>query len=229
MKRKVIGIVVVCMLIIVLGVIVIALTQKESELRYDNETNLNDKITVTTPISEIDKIKQRMNTGNQPIDIDWVVSNTKIKIECMRKTEQGYYVVLKQDDGKLTFLFMDEEFEIETILTYAKFLSKDDFDFIVLLETRDSEIDEIGMNEVSYPVSAVSLSGYIVKEGILLIRYRRTTDKVDGVLVFESIVESVEFIDNEEILAFKKDDDMYFGNTWTIMCTPYIYPMDKNS
>ena len=137
-------------------------------------------------------------------------------IECTRKNCFGnYYVPLKLDEGGYAFIFLSPELVVKlNILVYTKMPSKDDFNFIKENETLIDEIRSFDFNTIEYPLSNVELltTGHIVKEGVLIIRYRSG-----------AIVKSVEFFPNESIPALQEQE----GINWFVLGVPYLLPQDK--
>ena len=50
------------------------------------------------------------------------------KVECIRKTHQGYYVVLLDENGSNAFVFFNEEDELTYVIVKDRFLAKREFE-----------------------------------------------------------------------------------------------------
>jgi hypothetical protein len=189
----------------------------DESMKYDNEISYTNLINQKYSPEKIEAFKKEIETNtNSPMTFSKL--NTKFKIQCTRKTFQGYYSILKQNDESIVFVFINHDLEIIRLLKVHGFKSKSDFDFIVPKETKKSAIIALDSNAISYPISSFDVTGHILKDGLLIVRYNRI---VDGMLLNDSVVDSVEFIDNAE--SSKVTDDFWVKNT------PYILPIDKSS
>lgn len=139
------------------------------------------------------------------------------KYQCIRKTFQGYYLILRLHTEKLAFIFLNNDLELTCILIQDKFLRKSDFDIVSIKDTKESEVNKLDQNAIYYPVSYVNASGHILSDGFILILYERI---MDGVLLDDPVVKTIEYVSNEDIE--KRTDDFWISST------PYILPIDKN-
>ena len=72
-----------------------------NNMKFNQTTNKNDLLTEKYPIMQIEELQGTVETG------DMTFSNFKrdFNVQCMRKTHQGYYVVLLLEDGRNAFAF----------------------------------------------------------------------------------------------------------------------------
>ena len=182
-------------------------------MRYNNDTRFDDVVTLAYPAGEIEAFQQTLESGAIPV----AQFSSKFNIQCTRKTFQGYYSVLKQDDGKHVFAFIDSNRKVQKVIVWNSFKNKSDFDFVVPNETKASEILVFDPNAVVYPISAQNATGHIVKDGLLVIRYSHI---LDGILLDDSVVYDIQFFDNKTLSS--STDNFWIANT------PFIFPMDKD-
>lgn len=80
-----------------------------------------------------------------------------------------------------------------------------------------SDIEILDGSAVYYDLSAVRVTGHIVKEGLVIIEYDHL---LDGKILNDPVVKNVNFYSNNEILSMMESN--YYVST-----TPYILPKDK--
>ena len=211
---------------IVLGVLAVILmiptvacsNPTAKDIAYNNFLSLEQSIHATYSKYEVEQFHQEQldaySNGGSYFTMEDV--QKYFDIECTRKNCFGnYYVPLKLDEGGYAFIFLSPELVVKlNILVYTKMPSKDDFNFIKENETLIDEIRSFDFNTIEYPLSSVELltTGHIVKEGVLIIRYRSG-----------AIVKSVEFFPNESIPALQEQE----GINWFVLGVPYLLPQDK--
>ena len=205
-----------CMLsmVLILAMLTMMSCNGGNDMKFDNQTPYTEKITKTYHHSIFDSIREASEA--QPMSIKAL--HSELKIECVRKTNQGSYIVFKQEDGKSVFIFADKGQNIYSVLRFKSFFRKLDFDFIQVGETTQDEILAFDDNAILYPVSSVEVSGHILNNGLLIIQYSRVRD---GELLMSPVVSSIEFIDGSD---YNKLEDNFF-----VTNTPYILPFDRNA
>lgn len=203
-------------LILVLCIIIICfsgcLQKGDNTLKYDNDILADAAISKVYSEKDIEELKSKLKLET----ITYSEIESLFKVECIRKTFQGYYIVLKIDDGGYTFLFIDTELKLSKIISADNFYSKSDFDFVECSKTTASEISGFDSNTIYYPVSYLHISGHILSDGIIIIEYDRYKDDI---LLNDPIVKSVKYISNNDIE--RMTDDFYVRNT------PFILDIDK--
>ncbi len=183
------------------------------DLKVDNVTSKNDLITKTYSIDKIQNMKQKVESGF----MDFKQFKKEFKIQCMRKTHQGYYVVLLQDDGKDVFVFMNNEFNLHNVMIKDKFITREEFEQFLLSEPTVLEVMLFDVGTILLPVSAVNMTAHHVKGGVLLVTYEKQVPPVQEYEVPK--VKSVEFYQDEDII--NNDDD------FIRLVVPYILEIDK--
>lgn len=196
-------------------------------MEYDNEISIEECITVETSayaIKYLQKAIEAAYSGYRPkITVASFFKQFNFNIECTRKTPYGYYFVLRQNDGKLAYIFINEKLELKDVKVFDKFLSKEDFDFIVFWETINCEVYEIDPNKIFYSISAAHFSGHILQDGYLVVHYNFDYESIinktaEGETLF---AESIKFYSEEDLIANIDDWDHTNGH--------YILPMDRSN
>lgn len=136
--------------------------------------------------------------------------------KCVRKTHQGYYVVLLLEDGRNAFAFFNEENTLTIVMVANGFKSKEEFYSQVFEQKSKSEVLNFDPNSILSSVSAVEITAHIVQEGICIVKYSRF---LDGELIEDPVVSSVEFIKNESIST---NEDFFIRDE-----IPFIFEIDK--
>ena len=182
---------------------------KSQNIEYNNVNNAEELITISYPESDIKKLKKTIASRRR----SFFYLKSKFKVQCIRKTHQGYYVLLFQDDGKKVFVFINDSLELRDVLVVDNFKTKKDFDFIISKQESATidEIVEFDSNTILLPISSVNLTVHMVEEGLLCIEYKRNESK-------ELTVDNLSFIDNKEM---EKDI------TLASLSAPYILEIDK--
>lgn len=201
-------------IIIIASVIIacIVLFMRCDTMRYNNVEDKDNLIKTTYLSSEIDKMKQRVN-GN---GISYKELESIFNIECLRKTNHGYYVILKQDDGRDVFIFISQEHSVGNVLIIDSFKSKEEFESYVRIGTARSDIESFDSSAIVIPISAKDSVAYYVEEGLFILTYSRSISK-EGTK--GQVVEDIYFYSNEE-LSTNQD-------TCTRFVVPFILEKDR--
>lgn len=215
MKKKNIVFLIVFLIVIVLTILIIIVTQNGgNEVKYNNDKSIVDLVTQKYSDSDIEKIK----TGIENNTINYSTFKSKYNIQCLRKTYQGYYAVLLQNNGMRVFVFMDENMDLFNIFVTDEIKSKSEYAFIEAGITTESQVIAFDENTFFLPVSAMNITVHIVQEGVLVIRYRRMDDET-GILLDNPIVDSISFYSSSEFPL--KNDSVINSNV------PYILEIDR--
>lgn len=177
-----------------------------------NNIKPSDPVARTYTKDEIESLRYKIESTN----IDYAKFQSEYGIAQQRETSQGGYIVLAQDDGSHAFIFLDEEDKLTKLLVFDEFKTEEDFSFVVPNRTTASEILNFDENAIELPFSAKRMIAYILQDGVIVFSCRWATD---GVIHEDPVVESVLFIDNQNLL----EEDNY------TICTniPYILEEDK--
>ena len=84
-----------------------------NNMKFNQTTNKNDLLTKKYSITQIEELQSTAKINNMTF------SNFKrdFDVQCMRKTHQGYYVVLLLEDGGNAFAFFVSFFSLIAALT----------------------------------------------------------------------------------------------------------------
>lgn len=202
------------LLLIVLTFISIIIFMGSRDVKYDNEQSITSLITKEYSVSDIEKMKKDIEHNN----LDYAKLKSHYNIQCLRKTYQGFYAVFLQNDGKRVFVFMNEKMKLHTILVIENIKEKEEYNFLNIGRTTESEVLEYDENTILLPVSSVTCTAHIVQEGLLVITYDRL-DTNTGTLLDDPVVKSFVFYKNDDFPL--NDNDMINLNV------PYILEKDK--
>ncbi len=200
---------------LVIAIICIFIYTGCDDVKYNNSDSKEDLVTEKYSCSQIEELKERVNRG----DMTFKEFKRQYKVQCLRKSNIGYYAVLRQDNGKEVFVFIYEfnnELKARNLMVVDEFKSKEEFEKGISSLTTMSEMLAFDSNGIPMAGSAVSRTLHYVKEGAFMIRYLRN---IDGKHLSEPIVDSIEFIDNEKVMACEVPHKYDF---------PIIMDMDKN-
>lgn len=185
-----------------------------NNMKFNQTTNKSDLLTVKYPVIQIDEIQGAAETG----DVTFSDFESHFEVQCMRKTHQGYYVVLLLEDGRNAFAFFNEKNTLTRIMVLERFKSKIEFQNEVVEQISKSEVLNLDSNTIIAPVSALDITAHIVQEGIFVVKYSRFWE---GEIIEDPIVTSIQFIDNESLLT---NEDVFIRNE-----IPFVLELDKAS
>ena len=183
-----------------------------NNMRFNQETNKNDLLTEKYSIVQIEELKNAAESGN----ITFSKFKKDFNAQCIRKTHQGYYVVLLLEDGRNAFNFFNEENTLVRVMVSNGFKSKKEFQDQVVKQMTKSEVQKFDLNTILAPISAMEITAHIVQEGILIVKYSRF---LDGEIIEDPIVASIEFVENESI---SMNEDPFIRDE-----VPFIFGFDK--
>lgn len=181
---------------------------------YDNLVKKEDAITRQYPREMVDELTHKIEEEEKKVGYGKL--RRMFRLECVRKTEQGYYAVLQLTDGSNTFIFMDDRLTVSKVAVYDCFRTKEEFEKF-LSEKQDAtraDVLSFDPNEYPMPFSVVSEEAHIVQEGVIIVRYRRE----DG-----HPVDQIFFYSNSEIAVGKPREITYFIKYGV----PYVLEIDR--
>lgn len=221
MKKKTLWIIAVFFVLLGVGFLV----REISLVRYDNDKKFSESVNVTYSEAEIAELKEELEYSKRisAKKYSYYQFRLNFKPQCVRKTFQGYYVILQQDDGKQVFVFFNKQRKLEDILVVEKFLKKVDFDFVEIGETKETDIREFTSDIIEPPYSATVLTAtaHILQDGLLVIWYTDRMEMSDMLETFR--VRKVEFFSND----FLEDPTLPLNDEKSYFKIPYILPIDK--
>lgn len=205
-----------CFALVIIVFIFVLLTgcNKESESKHNNDKSISELITQKYSKSDIESMKK----GIEEKTLDYSKLKSNYNIQCLRKTNQGYYALFLQDDGARVFVFMNEKMELSEVLVVDDIKRKNEFDFIEIGITTESQVMEFDRNTFLLPISSADTTVHFVQEGLLVITYSRFNEGTQTILD-DSIVKSITFYDNAD---FPLTDDVLIN-----LNVPYILEIDK--
>ena len=181
---------------------------------YDNLVKKEDAITRQYPREMVDELTHKIEEEEKKVGYGKLRS--MFRLECVRKTEQGYYAVLQLTDGSNAFIFMDDQLIVSNVAIYDRFRTKEEFEKF-LSEKQDAtwaDVRSFDPNEYGMPFSVVDEAAHIVQEGAIMIIYQRK----DG-----HPVDQIQFYSNSEIAAGKPREITYFIKYGV----PYVLEIDR--
>lgn len=185
-----------------------------NDVKYNNLEGHNKLITQAYSSQKIEDLKNTIALKGMTFS----ELKKTINVQCVRKTHQGYYAVLLQEDGKSVYIFIDENLEIVNALVVSNFLTKEDFEFHIHEQMTKNDVLSYHSDAILLPISAVEITAHIVQEGIFIVKYSRV---VNGAIINSPVVSSIEFIANQEIP--KSNDELIR----TVI--PFIMEIDKTA
>lgn len=203
-KKHIIIIVILLTLIISVGFII-----KDNFMplyKSDNDTALDFSSATVYKKSEIDLLQQTILT--QPFSLKQFIK--KYRPQYIRKTSQGYYAVLPEENSALCFVFWVND-NIYTVYRTRGFETVDAFkQRIIIGKSSVSTLVEGKYDYYAFPISKQAVSGHICRDGIIVVYYSNGN----------GTAESIEIFSNEEMLKAEEAPLMY---------APYILEKDRQS
>lgn len=183
-----------------------------NKMNFDNSTDKYDLITEKYSVQQIGQLKVWVESGR--FTFSKFIKN--FNAQCIRKTHQGYYVVLLSENNDSVFVFFNTENNARRIIITQQFMHKSDFEKHVVIGMTANEVESFDTNTIPMPISSVETTVHIVVEGAYIVRYTRFSN---GKLTNIHTVESIEFVENKNL---SKTDDLLVRNL-----IPYIFELDK--
>lgn len=194
--------------------ILIVLLTGCNDIKYNNSENKIDLITKKYSTEQIEKLE--LTTGSEKVTFSEFKKD--FDAQCIRKTHQGYYVILLLESGENSFVFFNDDNILTSVMTVDKFKTQNEFNIQALDGMTKSAVLNFDPNAILIPVSSVEITAHIVQEGLYIIKYTRF---LDGQSIEDPVVNSVEFIANENISAS--------SDTLVKYEIPFIFEFDKVS
>lgn len=183
-----------------------------NNMKFDQTTSKNDLLTIKYSINQIEKLRSSAKTN----DVTFSKFKRDFNPQCIRKTHQGYYVVLLLEDGGNAFVLFNDENSLISVIVSNGFKSKIEFQNKLVEQMPLSEVLNFDSNAILLPISAMDITAHIVQEGILIVKYSRYKDEKN---IEDPIVTSIEFIDNESL---SNSEDPFIKYV-----IPFILELDK--
>ncbi|NLZ70431.1 MAG: hypothetical protein GX907_03760 [Clostridiaceae bacterium] len=185
-------------------------------MKFNNSTNKNDLLTKQYSSAQIEELKKAAESEG----ITFSKFQRDFAVQCVRKTHQGYYVVLLLEDGQNAFVFFYTENPFARVIIADGFKSKNEFYAHVSEQMPESEVLKFDPHTtLLLPFSAFDITAHIVQEGIFIVTYLRFSEG-KGMLK-DPIVSSVDFFENESVSTSE--------NILVRDVIPFIFEFDKVS
>lgn len=152
---------------------------------YNNTTSRNELITKVYPESVCKQIQYQVGVGGLHID------NLRkiVKIECLRKTETGSYVILKLDNQKFAYIRIDENDMCGSLYQFQDFFyTQAELEEILKNTTSFHEVQALSPNVMYGTVSCARIAVYPVQEGYVVAVFT-----YDPLTKEDHVLKSVEF------------------------------------
>lgn len=181
---------------------------------YDNLVKKEDAITRQYPREMVDELTHKIEEEEKKVGYGKL--RRMFRLECVRKTYQGYYAVLQLTDGRNAFIFMDDQLIVSNVAIYDRFRTKEEFEQLIAekQDTTWADVLSFDPNEYGMPFSVVDEAAHIVQEGAIMIIYQRK----DG-----HPVDQIQFYSNSEIAVGKPREITYFIKYGV----PYVLEIDR--
>lgn len=181
---------------------------------YDNLVKKEDAITRQYPREMVDELTHKIEEEEKKVGYGKL--RRMFRLECVRKTYQGYYAVLQLTDGRNAFIFMDDQLIVSNVAIYDRFRTKEEFEQLIAekQDTTWADVLSFDPNEYGMPFSVADEAAHIVQEGAIMIIYQRK----DG-----HPVDQIQFYSNSEIAAGKPREITYFIKYGV----PYVLEIDR--
>lgn len=180
-------------------------------IKHNNTKSKNELISESYSISQITNLKEKISSSS----LSFTRFKKEYSTQCTRKTHQGYYVILKQEDGQNAFVFINKDLELYDLLIIDDFKTKEEFENQVAKFSTKSEIIQYDTNTIFSSFSSVETTIHIIQEGVIIIKYSRLSE--NG-LLSDPIIANIDFIDNQSLMEKS-------GIFWDTI--PYILEFDK--
>lgn len=214
-KRRVFLIVAI---VLILTLICIVIFKWCNTIKFDQETDMDRLITKKHSVSDIEKLRTAASWRN----MYFADFKKDFKVQCARKTHQGFYVVLLMEDGRHAFVCFNNEELLYRVLLASNFKSKEDFQNNVMLQMSMSEVLEYDSNIITTHSSANIILIHIVQGGYFIVRYDNPSQHLaeDPSNPSEPCVSAIEFYENDSLVTGE-------NQLAKLEEVPFIYEIDK--
>ena len=156
---------------------------EDGKIKYNNRADMYSLITERYTYDDMKVLADAVKKG----DISFETFMEQYNPQCIRKTQQGYYAVLLEEEGKKVFIFVNRDLELRSALIIDRFMTKDEFLRQVKKGeiTRD-ELDLINPNNISQPFSHFMVTAHIVKEGVVYTGCDGTSRLVESIIYYSN-------------------------------------------
>ncbi|MBR3895177.1 MAG: hypothetical protein IKJ35_08545 [Clostridia bacterium] len=179
----------------------------------DNVSHKDDLITETYPKEKVVQLKELVDS-EESVTFEEFMED--YRVECIRETHQGYYVVLLLEGGENAFVFIDEEAKLFDVLIVNEFKSKNDFEEVKGMTY--GEVQQLDPNTIVLsPGGQLITTAHIVQEGCYIVNYLYSWTEYGP--LEERHVTSVDFYTN---IAWQRAKP-----TNIVSWIPYILEIDR--
>ena len=207
-------------IVLIFTLICIVIFKWSNTIKFDQETDMDRLITKKYSVSDVEKLRTAASCRNM------YFSDFKkdFKVQCARKTHQGFYVVLLMEDGRHAFICFNKEELLYRVLLAGNFKSKEDFQNNVVPQMSMSKVLEYDSNAVAAHGSSEIIMMHIVKGGYFIVRYDTPSPYIaeDPSDPCEPFVSTIEFYENDSLVTGENE----FAKVEEV---PFIYELDKKA
>jgi len=178
---------------------------EDGKIKYNNRADMYSLITERYTYDDMKVLADAVKKG----DISFETFMEQYNPQCIRKTQQGYYTVLLEEEGKKVFIFANEDLELYDALIVDRFMTKNELlQQVKKGKTTERELrSKIDPAGIPQPISSFRVTAHIVKEGVVYI----------GCSNFSELVATVVYYSNRE---WANDPRLNYY-------TPFILAKDK--
>lgn len=198
---------------LVIAIICIFIYTGSDDVKYNNTKSKEELITVKYTSSQIEELKKWAHGGS----MSFKQFKKQYKVECVRKSNFGYYAILLQDDGKQALVFITSYNDNPPIIRYIVVIdelkTKEEFERgIIEKVTTMSQVMKFDENYMPLAGSAIPMMVHYVQNGVFVVKYKRN---IGEKTLKDYIVDCIEFVDNDAIIS--GEDDRYIYDVQTIL------------
>lgn len=151
--------------LLIIGYLINEILSDINMVQIKNDKPYNELITVLYDYDELKEFEKEIRSNYYNIDANYI--HSKFKVEVLRKTCYGYYIILKAKNDYKLFIFMNDEKEIWAWYLIDEFKSEKEFlSKIKINETTIDEIEEYDKSGFGF-TSAGRDMYYTTKEGYI--------------------------------------------------------------
>lgn len=184
-----------------------------ASIQYNNIINARQQITKTYTSDRLEALQLAVIEGR----MSFKQLRREFDLPCVRKTHQGYYAILMQDDRQhYAFVFLADDLTPKYVYITQAFPTQAEVEQQIIPGMTEDEVEAFYPNTVPLPVSAQPCSAIIVREGVYLLQYDYFKN---GEILSEPQLGKITFFPSD---VHETTDDVFVQTV-----IPYILDIDK--
>ena len=201
-------------LCIFLAVVLLCLTGAGCRrIQFDNTVDARQQITKTYTSDRLEQLRAEVLEGRMSFE----QLRREFDLPCVRKTHQGYYAILMQDDRQhYAFVFLADDLTPQYVYITDAFPTQAEVEQQLTPGMTEDEVEAFYPNTVPLPVSAQPCSAILVHEGVYLLQYDYFKN---GEILSEPQLGKITFFPSD---VHETTDDVFVQTV-----IPYILDIDK--